>query len=72
LQLISRAGKLMKGTGRQSVLKQHRKLETITHGHRAAKMRRNLSGKRRHFRQNLPAPGRYHRLGPKGSHLGSH
>src|SRR5262245_48627242 len=41
----------MKGTGRQSVLKPHRKLETITHGHRAAKIRRTLSGKRRPFGQ---------------------
>ena len=33
----------MKGTSRQSVLKALRKLETITHGHRAAQIGRTLS-----------------------------
>jgi len=54
LQLISRAGKLMKGTGRQSVLKPPRKLETITHGHRTAQICRTVFGKLGLFRQTGP------------------
>src|SRR5262249_53558327 len=48
----------MKGTGRQSVLKPPRKLDTITHGCRTTQISRTMFGELVRFHRS--ASGRYH------------